>query len=94
MTSGCGAASWARSPARDLERVPALDLRAQPQTGPTRSEVKHGAWHIGVASLVVADGVAVGEAEDPCDVVGVDELVERDSVRHEVKPTAGRRTPG
>jgi hypothetical protein len=71
------------STACDLSRVPALDLRTKPKAGTTGTEVEHWSRHVGPAMLVLADRVAVGEAENSGDIVCVDELVNGNSSGHE-----------
>jgi hypothetical protein len=63
--------------------VPALDLGTQPQTRTASSEIKDRTRHVWVTALILADRVAVGETEDPSDVVSVDEVIKCHSSRHE-----------
>jgi hypothetical protein len=51
---------------------PLFDFGPKPKTGPFRSEVDDRAGHVGVLDEVLADGVAMREAEQSSDVVGVD----------------------
>ena len=69
-------APWARPPTRDLVGVPALNLGAQPEFRASAAEVNNRTRHVCVLALVLADGVAVGEAEDASDLVGIDEIVD------------------
>jgi hypothetical protein len=62
--------------------VPPLYLRPQPQAWATAAEVEDWPWHVQVAVHVLAHGVAMSEAEDPGDVMRVDQVVEEDATRH------------
>lgn len=62
--------------------MPALHLGTQPEHRPARPEVHDWARHVGVARLVVAHRIAVSEAKDRGDVVGIDEVFNEDSARH------------
>lgn len=76
--------------------MPALDLRAEPEHWPAAAEVDYGAGHVGVARLVLADGVPVGYPKNARDVVGVDEVVNDDSARHmkSLRPSLDRGDTG
>jgi hypothetical protein len=65
-----------------LPLVPAFDLRAQPEARAAGTEVEHGPWHVGIAPEIQADRVAVGESEDPSNVVRVNEVVQCHPTRH------------
>lgn len=67
---------------RHLAGVPSLDLRPQPEARAAGSEIEDGPWHVWIAALILTDRVAVAEAEDPGDVVCVDEVVDNYSFRH------------
>jgi hypothetical protein len=62
--------------------VPALDLGTQPETRTASAEIKDRTRHVWVTALILADRVAVGEAEDASDTVSVDEVIKRDASRH------------
>jgi hypothetical protein len=63
--------------------VPALNLGAQPEHRSSAAEFDHGARHIRIADLVLADCVAVRQAEDLCNVVSVDEVIDENAAGHE-----------
>jgi hypothetical protein len=65
-----------------LVLVPPLDLGAEPEPWTTRTEIEDRPWHVRPPALVLADGVSMGEAQDPGDIVGVDELIKQDSSSH------------
>jgi hypothetical protein len=67
--------------------MPALDLGTQPQHRTTTAEVDHWARHVGPLVLVLADGVAMRQAEDPRDVTRINEVVDQDAPRHAINPT-------
>lgn len=66
----------------DLPGVPALDFRSQPKARPAATEIKDWARHVWVAVHVLTHRVAVGKAENPGDVVCVDEVVEEYAPSH------------
>jgi hypothetical protein len=74
-TSASNAAPWTRTTAGYLALVPPLDLGAEPEPRTTRTEIEDRPWHVRPPALVLADGVSMGEAQDPGDIVGVDELI-------------------
>jgi hypothetical protein len=51
---------------------PTLDLRAEPELDPSRAEVEDRSGHVAVATLVLADRIAVGQAEDVGNSLGVE----------------------
>jgi hypothetical protein len=63
--------------------MPPLDLGTQPEARTTRTKIEYRSRHVRVSALVLAHGVAVRQAKDPSDLVGVDELVDCDSPGHE-----------
>jgi hypothetical protein len=65
-----------RLPKRRLARVPTLDLRSQPEARTSAAEVEDWPRHVLVAAHVEAHRIAVGEPEDPRDVMRVDEVFE------------------
>jgi hypothetical protein len=65
-------------------RGPARDLGTEPELDATLSEIDGRLWHVVIAPLVLADSVAMSEAEDVSDALGVDEIVYRHSSRHSV----------
>lgn len=62
---------------------PSLDLGPQPEPRAPASQVNHRAGHVVVASLVLADTVAVRETKDRGHIVGVDQVIDGDSPSHE-----------
>ena len=62
--------------------MPTLDLWSQPEAWAPRAEVKDGSWHLWIPALVLTDGVAMAEPEDPGNVVSVDEVVDQNALRH------------
>jgi hypothetical protein len=62
--------------------MPPFYLRTGPEHRPAGAEVDDGAGHVGIPVLVLADRVAVSEAEDLSDVVGVDQILDEDAARH------------
>ena len=62
--------------------MPALDLRTKPKARPAWAEVEDRPRHVGVATLILADGVALRKAENPGDFVSVDEVVDKYASRH------------
>ena len=75
--------TWTGSTSSDLGGVPAFNLWTQPEHRTTAAEVEDGTRHVRVARLVLADRVPVREPKNLGDVVGVHEIVEGDSSRHE-----------
>jgi len=70
--------------------MPSLDLRPQPEAWAAGAKVEDRSWHVWIPALVLTDGVAVAEPEDPGNVVSVDEVVEQDSPQHmaSLRPSA------
>lgn len=62
--------------------MPSLDLRSQPEARSTTAEIENRARHIGVPVHVLAHGVPVGEAEDPSNVVCVDQIIDEYAASH------------
>ena len=63
--------------------MPALDLRTKPKARPAGAEVENRSRHVRIATLVLADGVALCQPEDASDLVGVDEVLKDDASGHE-----------
>ena len=61
---------------RRLARVPTLDLWSQPEARTSAAEVEDWPRHVLVAAHVEAHRIAVGEPEDPRDVMRVNEVFE------------------
>lgn len=72
--------------------MPALDVGTEPEHRPASAEVDDRPRHVGVACLVLADRVAVGQAEDLRDVLGVDEIVYEYAASHRYQLTGVRGT--
>jgi hypothetical protein len=72
----------ARSTLRDDLRVPAFDLWAKPELRAAATEVDDRARHVRVLPLVLADGVAVSETEQPRNLLRVDQVVDVDFATH------------
>jgi hypothetical protein len=62
--------------------MPTLDRRSQPQARSAGPKIKNRPRHIRIPALVLADGVAVAESEDPGNVVSVDEVVDQNASGH------------
>jgi hypothetical protein len=71
-----------------LALCPSSDLRAKPELHATVPEVNDGAWHVGVASLIQADAVAMRQPEDVGHAGGVDEVLGVDPWSHALKATS------
>jgi hypothetical protein len=76
------AATDAGSPLSGCLRVPALDLGTEPEHWAATAEVDDRTWHVGIARLILADRVALGESEDLCNVMSIDEIVDEYSTGH------------
>ena len=59
---------------RPLASVPTFDLRPQPEAGTPVAEVEDRSWHVRITAHVQAHRVAVGEPEDPREVMRVNEV--------------------
>ena len=59
-----------------------FDVRAEPELRSAVTEIAYGAGHVGIAMLVDAHGVAVGEAEQFGDSVGVQQVIRIDCSTH------------
>jgi hypothetical protein len=66
---------WASSPACGLGSSPSLDFGSEPKLDAAAAQLDDRARHVGVASLVEAHAVAVGEAESVGDQLRVDQVV-------------------
>jgi hypothetical protein len=64
--------------------MPSLDLGTEPEHRPPRPQVHDRARHIRIARLVLADGIAVTEAEDLGNVARIDQVVHENSARHSI----------
>lgn len=79
---------WSGAPLRpgsaelDLPGMPSLYLRSQPEARPATAKIKDRPRHVGVPVQVLAHRVAVGEAENPGDVMRIDEIVEEHASSH------------
>jgi hypothetical protein len=62
--------------------VPPFHLGTKPQARTTTAKIEDWTRHVRVAVLILAHGVAVGQAEDPGHVASVHEVVNKDSSRH------------
>jgi hypothetical protein len=56
-------------------RIPAFDLRAQPEARTTGAQIEDRSGHVGIPPQVQADRVAVGDAKDPRHVMRVNEVI-------------------
>ena len=65
-----------------MASVPSLDLGSQPEAGAAGSKIEDRPWHVWIPALVLADGISVAEPQDPSDVVGIDEVVDRNPSWH------------
>jgi len=63
--------------------MPTLDLRPQPETGTPAAEVEDWPRHVLITAHVQAHRVAVGEPEDPGDVMRVNRVFEGYAPRHD-----------
>jgi hypothetical protein len=61
---------------------PSFDLGSEPQLRAAAAEVNHGAGHLVVARLVLADGIAVCKAKELSHALGVNEVVDVDLAAH------------
>ncbi len=68
--------------ARRLLGRPAFDVGLEPDLHAPVAEVENRAWHVRVPMLVDAHGVAVREAKQIGHAIGVDEIVDVDSLTH------------
>jgi hypothetical protein len=64
--------------------MPPFDVGTEPQHRAPRPQVHDRARHIRIARLVLADGIAVTEAEDFGNVACVDQIVHENSSRHNI----------
>jgi len=80
--SSSDTASGPAAAALCLPISPSGDLRSEPEFDPTRPQIDGRLRHVVVAPLVLAHGVAMGEVKDVGDTLRVDEIVDRDSLRH------------
>jgi hypothetical protein len=71
-----------------LVSPPSLDIGPQPEFDPTRPEIDDRARHVLVPSLIQIDAVAVGELENLCDALRIDEVVGIDLPSHTIKATS------
>jgi sirohydrochlorin ferrochelatase len=55
---------------------PSRHLGTQPELDATLSEINGRSWHVVVAPLVLADGVAMSKVQDVGDALCVDEVVD------------------
>ena len=65
---------------------PGLDLGSEPELAAPRTHVDYGSWHVGIAPLVAADGVELGEAEHRGDGGRVDQVVNINAASHSAEP--------
>jgi len=66
-----------------------LDLRPEPELGPTTTEIHDGSGHVHVAVLIDADRVGMGEAEDAGHIMSVDEVFGSNDRRHALRLLRG-----
>ena len=83
-----GATLRTRSYTRSLLCSPSLDLGPQPELYTTGSKVEHGLRHVGVAPLVLGDGIPVGKAEDFGNALCVDQVLGGDLWAHGAELTS------
>jgi hypothetical protein len=74
--------SRTRLPERHLASTPTLDLRPQPEAGPSAAKVQDRPRHVLITAHVQAHRVAVGEPEDPRDLMRVNEVVQGYATGH------------
>lgn len=67
--------------------MPSLDLGPEPEHRPAAAEVNNRPGHLGVSRLILAHGVSVGQTEDLGNVVGVDQVIEKNASGHEIELT-------
>jgi hypothetical protein len=72
---------WAAALHGAAAAQPFLDLWAKPNGRAAVAEGHDRAWHVGIPTLVTADAVAVGKAEEFGDAVRVEEVLRPDK-RH------------
>ena len=80
--SAGGATSGTRAAGRRLLGCPAFNVRPEPDLDTAVAEVEDRPWHVRVPVLVDADAVAVSEAQELSHAIGVDEIVDVDSLAH------------
>ena len=61
---------------------PAFDLGPKPELQSAFAEVDNRARHVGVTTLVLADGVAVGQAQEVRNGLGVEKVFGRNQRSH------------
>jgi len=76
--------SGASTPGRVQLCSPTGHLGPQPKLDATLSEIDGRPWHIFVAPLVLANGVAMSEMQDVSDALRIDEIVDRHALGHRV----------
>jgi len=67
---------------------PLLDLWPKPEPGAATAEIDGGPRHVLIASLILADAVAVSETKDLGYIVGVDQIVDGNSPGHRGERTS------
>lgn len=67
---------------------PPLDLRTEPKLDTILPEIEDWAWHVGVAMLIDADAVVVGEPQQLGDLACIDEVLDRNFAAHGVEITS------
>jgi len=55
--------------------MPFFDLLPHPKSRAAPTEINGGARHVGVSLQVSAHAIGMSEAEDPCHVVRIDEVL-------------------
>jgi hypothetical protein len=70
--------------ARRLLGRPAFDVGLEPDLDPSVAKIEDRPWHVRISVLVDAHGVAVGKPKSIGYAVGIDEIVDVDSLTHAV----------
>jgi hypothetical protein len=81
-TSAASATRGTGATACRLLGRPEFDVGLEPDLHPSVAEIEHRPWHVRIPVLVEAHGVAVGKAEQVGYAVGVDEIIDVDSLAH------------
>jgi hypothetical protein len=77
------ATSWAGATGCLKLLDPSCDLRAEPELDAAFTKVDDRLGHVVVGSLILADGVAVRQAENVGDALSVDQVIDGDLFRHD-----------
>ena len=80
--SPAGAAGGTSSTAPRLVVRPAFNIGLEPDLDAPVAEVEDWSGHVWIPVLVDAHGVAMGQAKELCHGIGVDQVIDVDSLAH------------